>query len=368
MARAMGGRLSALALGLLIALVAGEVGLRVWQRVTAGTPLFAFLPHWRQRTFPLSPFLVFGPRVDWQLEGKASPGTSYWNAQGFRTHETLGPRPPGEVRVIALGGSTTEDVWNDAGTHWPLVAEERIHAAGRDDVRVYNGAMSAYTTAHTLVQLEFQVLPCQPDLVLVMHNVNDLLVVYSAASLGLPVDPSYHVKYARKSLTGYLDESDVVISRLFAFVGDRWARLVPPPPRPPLQDYDLEPGLRIFERNLRSTIAVARANGAEVVLLTMPASRTEARFEEVDSLARRGLLDSYPSHPLFLADFDRYNEAVRRVGAELRAPVIDAAALLPGDERFFADLVHTTTPGVHALGGVVAEKLLPLLPARRDGR
>jgi len=366
MARAGAGGLRALAFGALLAFAAGEIGLRVWHRVAAGTPFLAFLPGWHQRTFPLSPFLVFGPRVDWQLEGKASPETSYWNAQGFRTHETLGPRPPGEVRVIALGGSTTEDVWNDAGIHWPLVVEERIHAAGRDDVRVYNAAMSAYTTAHTLVQLELDVLPYQPDLVLVMHNVNDLLVVYSAATQGRPLDSSYHVKYAHKSLTGYKDESDVVVSRLVSFVRDRWARLFPPPPRPPLQDYDLQAGLRIFERNLRSTIAVARANGAEVVLVTMPASRTEARFEVVDSLSRQGLLDSNPSHERFLEDFDRYNDAVRRVGAECNAPVIDAAALLPADDALFADLVHTTTAGVRAMGDVVAAELLPLLPARRD--
>ncbi len=360
------GRLRALALGLLLTLVlafGAELALRAYHWCRAGVPFFAFLPGYRERVFPLSPFLVFGPRVDWQIPGKQHPETAYFNSQGFRTRDGLGPKPPGELRIIALGGSTTEDVWNDEGTHWPLVVEQQLHAAGRQDVRIYNGAMSAYTTAHSLVRLALDLPQYEPDLVLVMHNVNDLLVVYSAASQDLPVDASYRVKYGRRIFTHVVDESDVVVSRLLALIRDRLERLRPREPRPVLERYDLEAGLRLFERNLRSLVTLARANGAEVVLVTMPVHRSERVFDDIENLARRGLLDSYPPHDRFLADFDRYNQAIREVGAELGAPVIDAARLVPSDDRLFADTVHTTTEGVHVMGEAVAPKLLEVLPA-----
>ncbi len=370
MARAAGGRLRTFALSALLAFAAGELSLRAWNWYAAGTPFFALLPGAREAPFPLSPFLAFGPRIDWQMPGKAHPETAYWNAQGFRTHDVLGPRPANEVRVIALGSSTTEDVWNEAGIHWPLVAEQTLHAAGRDDVRIYNGAMSAYTSAHTLVRLELDVLQYEPDLVLVSDNVNDLRVVYAAANQGVPIDASYRVKYARKRYTGYLDESDVVVSRLVDSLRVHLAALLPQneKPRPPLEGYDLAPGLAIFERNLRSIVAVARANGADVVFVTLPASRSEAHFEAEAAPARLGAAEAFPTHERFLTDLDRYNDALRQVGAGLHVPVIDAAALLPPDEALFSDLVHTTTAGARALGAIVGTGLEPLLPPRRDGR
>lgn len=362
------GKVVSLAIGLVASLFLAEVSLRVYQRIVAGVPLFAFLPAYHERTFQLSPFLVFGPRIGWQIPGKTHPETAYFNAQGFRTRERLGPKPPGELRVIALGGSTTEDVWNDAGLHWPLVAERALHAAGRRDVRIYNGAMSAYTTAHSLVRLSLDVLQYRPDVILVMHNINDLLVVYGAGAQGRPVDASYLVKYGRKSLTSVLDESDVVLSRLWVFARERLRRLAPARPPPPLEDYDLESGRTLFERNLRSLVAVARAHGAEVVFVTMPLARSPLRFDETAALARGGVLDRMPSHDRFLADFDAYNESVRRTGAELGAPVIDAARLVPPDDPLFADLVHTTSAGVQVMGEAVGSRLLEILPPPKERR
>jgi hypothetical protein len=212
------------------------------------------------------------------------------------------------------------------------------------------------------------VLQYEPDLVLVSDNVNDLRVVYSAANQGVPIDASYRVKYGRKRYTGYLDESDVVVSRLVDSARVHLAALLPQQPRPPLEGYDLAPGLRIFERNLRSIVAVARANGAEVVFVTLPASRSKAHFEAEAAPTRLGTTDAFPTQERFLADFDRYNDALRHVGAELHVPVIDAAALLPADDALFSDLVHTTTAGARALGAIVATGLEPLLPPRRNGR
>lgn len=359
-------RLLALALGCVLSFGMGEIALRTWQALH-GVPFFSFLPGWRFQRFALSPFLVFGPRVDWQMEGKKSPETAYWSRQGFRTHEILGAKPPGQIRVFALGGSTTEDVWNDEGLHWPLVAERELHAAGRMDVRIYNGAMSAYTTAHTLVRFSFDVLQYDPDVLLVMHNVNDLLVAYLAAREGVPVDGSYLVKYGRRELTRDIDDRDVVVSRLWRTLSGRLAALRAVPAERPVLDgsYDLAPAIALFERNLASIAAVARAHGVAPLLLTMPVSRSKATFEDTARLGDHGLLEAFPSYERFHADFEAYNETVRRVGREHGVPVVDAAALLAPEDRYFADLVHTTSDGVVAMGRAVAPSILAALPAPR---
>jgi lysophospholipase L1-like esterase len=310
----------------------------------------------------LSPFLVFGPRIDWQIPGKARPELAYFNRQGLRTREVIGPPMPGEYRVFALGGSTTENVWNDEGVHWPLTLEWALHAAGRTDVRVYNAAMSAYSSAHSLVRLQFDLLQYEPDLVVVMHNVNDLTVNYFAAHAGMAADPNYRAKYGLDRFTGVVRDEDVVLSRLWHSVSVRLRALRQDAPPRLTGEYDLEPGLRAFRSNLRSLAAVARAAGTEVLLLTMPASASRAKYDSVAALGWTGDAGPLPSYERFQRDFDTYNRAILEVGAREGIDVVDMAARFPRDDSLFVDVVHYTAAGIRAFGTILAEALLPRLP------
>lgn len=348
---------------IVLTLLACEIGLRILQKILHDTPIFAWLPGYRETRFALSPFLVFGPRIDWQIPGRQHPELAYFNRQGYRTREPIGAKHPGELRVVTLGGSTTEDVWNEEGTHWPLFLECRLHAAGRGDVRVLNGAMSAYSSAHSLVRLATDVPSAQPDLLVVMHNINDLTVNYYAAISGRPVDPNYLVKYGRKEYTGVLNEDDVAASRLLRFVRGRLHRPVPPPPASTWR-YDLAAGRAIFERNLRQIVALARSQGVPVVLLTMPRSPSIAHFEltRANRLATHNAgLGLLPERARFEADFAAYNQAILDVGRATGAPVVPMHALMPADSSLFVDIVHYSARGSRAFAAALAPQLHALL-------
>ena len=53
------------------------------------------------------------------------------------------------------------------------------------------------------------------------------------------------------------------------------------------------------------------------------------------------------------------------MGAEQHVPVIYLHAAVPGDPRYFLDVVHHTVSGVRAIGQAVAKGLLSALPAPR---
>ncbi len=350
---------------LVLALV-GELGLRAWQKARRGTALFSWLPDHRPAThFPYDPFLVFGPRINYQLPNKSHPALAFFNHQGFRTTDTIGPKPPGEFRIIALGGSTTEDANTIEGRHWPLTLQDELRASGHPNVRVLNAGMGAYSSAHSLVQLEFDMLPFQPDLVLVLHNVNDLTVNYYAARFGRQVDPSYHVKYGIKSYTGVVDDGDVVLSRLWHSARVRLDMLLHGVPTGAISDsFSIDQGLAAFRRNLRSIAAVGRIHGTEVVFLTMPVSRSRAIYDSTRAQARGSDPGYFPSHERFLVDFDAYNDAVKAAGRDAQVAVIDMEAALRGhDAEFFLDVVHYSDEGSHAFGRALAAQLAPLLPA-----
>ena len=352
--------LIALGMGLCMSFAAGEGALRLYQWRVNHIPFFSIQPDYRPRArFRLSPFLVFGPRVDQRVELRRSRD-SYFSAQGFRTHELLGPKPPGVVRVFALGGSTTEDLDNDECLHWPRVAQQLVNRAGRPDVRIYNGGMAGYTTAHTLVRFEMDVLQYEPDVVLIMHDVNDLSVVYHAWRRGRPVDANYLVQFGAATYTD--DGGEIVLSRLLHSLRARLAEWTAARSPEPAGPYDLAGGRAIFERNLRSVVFVARGHGVMPVLLTMPACESESVY--VHTLGQHGFdpLVWPREFRRFLLDFDAYNETIRKVGRDLGVPVIDLRREVPGTPANFVDAVHHSAQGVRAIGEVVARGLLALLP------
>ncbi len=356
-------------LAVLATLIGLELGLRGFQYVRHGTPVFSFLPGYRDARFQLSPFLVFGPRIDWQLPGKRIPELARFNSQGFRLSEPVPAKEPGEFRIIALGGSTTEDVWNDAGIHWPLVAQCSLRRQGFP-VRILNGAMSAFTTAHSLVRLQFDVLEYEPDMVVVMDAVNDLTVNYVAAAKGKPVDPNYLVKYGDRGYTGDVDASDVVLSRLARLLRGRMRSGRDPVIPREEWSYDLEVGAQFFARNLRHIGATAVRSDVEAVLITMPYSRDPLNYADV--LERRAPdqpgLGMLPAQDRFMSDMDRYNAVIRSVAAEQGMGLVDMAALLRAGPADFVDPVHKSTAGILNFGTTFASALMPQLKSRAATR
>jgi len=329
-------------------LVLGEITLRAVQFIVTGVSPFTLLPKYSERRFLLSPFLAFGPRIDWRIPDKPNQDTAYFNSQGLRTMEFVGPKPRDEYRIIALGGSTTEDVWTEDGRHWPWWLERELDS-GHRRVRVLNSGMSAYTSAHTLVRLQFDALDHSPDLVLVMHNINDLVVNYYAAVSSQPVDGHYRAPYADKQFTGHMDESDIVVSRLVNAVRGRMQRRQLADGVP--TDYRIDNGLRYFRRNLRSIHAVGAAHQTPVVFITMPLCASEAVYRRVELQGRQRFSAPLPKDfARFNDDFARYNQAIMDTAAEVGAPVIDMNRLFGGDDQWFSDFVHYNAEGSRRFG------------------
>ena len=339
-----------------------EVGLRIYQQIANGIPFTSFLPGYKETRFPLSPFLVFGPRVNWQIPHKKFPQHAYFNSQAFRTTDPVGKKPKDEYRIITLGGSTTEDLWNDEGIHWPLVLEQELHRRGYKSVRVLNTGMSAYTTAHSLIRYEFDVVEHEPDMIIVMHNINDLLVNYFAARDQQEVDPHYKVLYGNKSYTGEIGNEDIVFSRVVHSVASRLKRWQNTSAKLTIPDSDISRGRAFFKRNLTNLVRLTRANGTVPVLLTMPIAKSQRIFDGTVKDNR-----PYPRYERFLQDFSSYNQAIREVGKELGATVIDMNILFADNDDYFADFVHYSTKGSRAFGAVLSAHIVNQI-RKKNGR
>jgi lysophospholipase L1-like esterase len=97
------------------------------------------------------------------------------NSQGFRDVEFPVEKPAGELRILALGDSTTAgNGVPELENTWPKRLERRFAEAGRKEVRVLNLGVGGYHPLQEARLLELRGLAYEPDLVLMLLCLNDL--------------------------------------------------------------------------------------------------------------------------------------------------------------------------------------------------
>jgi lysophospholipase L1-like esterase len=234
-----------------------------------------------------------------------------------------------EIRVICFGGSTT--VGRRAGVSYPELLDARF-AEPIDGyrVRVLNAGSEGYSSAHFLVNLSLRNLDADPDIITIYENVNDLTASWFSTD---PVLSDYAQKYQSGFYLGLRHRSGVSaelarVSRLARFLFSRINAIAYPATPPVDSQADLARGLDLFERNLRSIIAVAQRHGIRVLLATQPSET------------------SWRTNPGAVA----FNRVIKAVAASEGVALVDVAAQVTDDSLFLpGDSIHNNRAGVQAV-------------------
>lgn len=269
------------------------------------------------------------------------------NSLGYRGREIAVPKPAGVFRIAILGGSTTytEFVYDDAKT-FPAQLEQVLRTRyGHGNVEVVNAGCPGYNSWESLVNLEFRVLDLEPDLVIDYDGINDVhsrLVVpaaYKGDNSGRRTvwAPPLEVRLMQLSVLGRIigyhlglwhhPGVECFVRAPTADPGThRSARVLGEDPRQILEQNPPN----FFHRNLRSLIAVARANGARVMLAT--AAHTPA-------------CGDYAGTPHYEQGYRENNDVIRAVAREQQVPVFDFAGQMPQDRQWWRDGRHVNEAG-----------------------
>ncbi len=298
----------------------------------------------------------------WVLHGAAqfepSPHTLYRrprasehvNAQGFRDREWALERPPGMRRVACLGGSTTETASSGGfESAYPALLEAYLERASGEPFEVMNCGMSGWTSAELVVAWFLLVKDYRPDLVVLHLGAND---VVARTWPDFRSDYSHYRRPWERPRYSALHRKLVAVSDAYAWLASRAGP-------PAVHDLVVRPHAGALEplvpataapfaRNVLTIARDARAQGAEVCLVTMPvrpSDELEDRAESRDS--RRGI--------------EEHNEVLRSLAREHGFLLVDLArAARDGGERFeraFVDLVHVTPAGNAGKAQLVADEL-----------
>lgn len=286
------------------------------------------------------------------------PSNEDINSWGFRGDEWRLERAPGVLRVACLGASTTEG-GNAEGVRgsFPWHLERILEERAGGDVEVMNFGVSGWTTAESMTNWFLLVQDFAPDVVVLHHNANDIL---------LRLYPTYRPDYThyRHGWRGpepgpvgrwLVVNSDLACAlalkryedfALNALVSEPWDRDAWGAPSPDM----LRPATAAaFRRNLRSICEGARLRGALPLLTTMPWDRTP---------------DGVP--PDIVAIYDKglaeHDALLRELAAELAVPLVDLSRdwAERGDEvdAFWLDMVHVTGEGNRRKAEAIAEAIL----------
>ena len=312
----------------------------------------------------------------------------------------------GRTRILFLGGSTTN-------TDYPAFVRQQLEPE-LGPVTVYNVSFDWHSSLHSLYKFWTYVDEIEPDLVVVLHNVNDFYRGFTPPRYSLPqyrADYSHYagamnlfwsqgksrydqrpVFYARPALrlVDRLDPPDRSFKGLLRSLAagsevlralSAAAGVAPPAAyvtqaggEPAPQEAqavmmfadDVLRSLPAFERNLRNLRTSCAVKQVPLLLLTMPFS---IEVSNPSFILPGRLMTNDGVHHMQPGDFEfglrRFNEAVLGLRDEPRAWVFDLAPEL-SETRLFLDEVHFIQEGVKLQGGLVAAYILEhgLLGAR----
>lgn len=263
--------------------------------------------------------------LDDELFWKLPSDSPLGNSLGFFGPEPRMPKPPGELRLVMLGDSCSQQ---DHPFAWPeIVALELTRELGRA-AECVNLALSGYSTHQGRIVAARWLAKLEPDWVLVDYGWNDHWLARGAIDSEKRPAIAFERIYRASS---YLQALRKLLVASGALAADA---ALDARNRVPLDEY---------RANLVAIVAEARASGARAVLITAP------------SLHDRGvpqyLLDHHFQRDAdsVLSEHREYNDAVRDLAAKLEVPLFDLdrefAARADRSELFLEDGIHFTEAG-----------------------
>jgi len=336
--------------------------------VSGGT---RFYPH---------PYLGYVGTPNW-FDNRDPEQPDYHDSFGFRSPEVTREKPEGVYRIIAIGASTTYGTKVEYEYSYPYLLQEYLREAGYDNVEVMNMGVGGYTSFESLINLQFNALDFDPDLIIIYHGSNDTharLVVPPEAYRGdntgyrAPIVQNTRMPalWEHSTLLRILGIEFGVIESHSSLEWTRWRRAdtaVGDEYREQYRQYTYPSGIFTevsgleiieqnppiyFERNTRNMILSAQGEDADVLLVTYVLSD---KFNEPQTRS-----------DVYVRAMEEHNAVTRQLAEETGAYLFDLAPIFPDDIQNFTDGRHMTAEGNQLRSQMIGDYIIDMIFAQTE--
>lgn len=356
--RSIWGKVKALLVGTLIALVILEVFLRIWSpfgaRVQGGKIV---LPS--GITYDLN-----RPEGANGLDEKIHHSK---NSLGFR-----GPEKPQDwdkaETVIAVGGSTTECFYLGDGKDWPAQLLSQLQGK-HPNLWINNAGLDGHSTFGHQMLLDDYVVPLKPDYVLLMIGVNDIGIEemrsYDADAVG------------NKGIMPWLARNSSIFGTIanlrraanarkagltHSFVSLQELKVLELPQDSIDKAVTAQAsGRAAFGQRVDKILSTCKNAGIKPILVTQALLWGDTLDPVTGlNLGNRQLKEGGNGKQR-LAVLESYNNVLRSTAMKTNTPLIDLAAIMPKSTEYFYDAYHFTNAGAAKVAVLLAPELENLL-------
>ncbi|MFO0588460.1 MAG: GDSL-type esterase/lipase family protein [Polyangiaceae bacterium] len=394
--RRLGFKAAMVLFSVVIALVFGEIALRI---MTPAKKEFMIWPPNMHHVFRPDPQIMPGHSAEARFAS---------NSRGLRGPE-LGPES--EARVLAIGGSTTECLYIDETSAWPLRLAKLLTTPGRA-VWSASAGLSGMNSSDHVLHAKFLV-PQLPrlDVVLALMGVNDVAVALGSPEHYAPMpadvsaqDSETALRRAFQQVPGRLENSwDYDASALKQLALYQLLRRVKIGHSRDLAAHnitndasgksilnwranrqrasqmidalpDLTPQLAVYRKNLMTFVDLITERKVRLILLTQPtlwrADLNDAEQKAIwmggkgDFMHNAGL--PYYTASALAAAMVKFNEVTLSVCKERGLTCVDLANMIPKDLENFYDDCHFGWHTSERIADIVADAIKKGAPFAND--
>jgi len=239
-----------------------------------------------------------------------------------------------DLQIFFFGGSTTECEMVDEEFRFPYLVGRKLEKLTGKKINSENAGKSGNNSIHSINNLINKVLSHNPDIVILMDNVNDLST--------LIYEGTYFNNNKNRSNLVCHKKNNSELKR-----GDEWGNARK---SEALDAKEQERIIKLFKENLKIFINIAKAKNIIPVLMTQ-ANRIENNPEFTTKRNDANLDKIY--RDLYI----KFNNIIRQTALEEHVLLIDLAKKVPGSDKYIYDAVHVNKDGSILESEIIADAL-----------
>jgi lysophospholipase L1-like esterase len=296
------------------------------------------------------------------------------NSLGMRGDE-MPADPKHWLKIITIGGSTTECSYNSDSLTWPELLKTNLRKTVAPNVWMNNAGLDGTSTFGHIILLKDHIVSLHPDYVIFLTGVNDMeekemggFDKYNSTEWDTRSLKDWFRSLIRKTETGALIENlyrsrvayrKGLTHREVNYAKEKTVNVTLPESLAQLTAQKEYVGA--YSRRILTLDSICKANNIKAIFLTQPSlfasftdpatgiDFTNLQINEGRNATTQGMI------------LDTYNIVLLQLGEQGKIKAINLAAAMPKDSRYFYDYTHYTSVGTKVVAQIVSDSLQAII-------